>query len=193
MKRFLLLIPIILLVLLNACSNNSANTAATQTAAAQTQTAQAWTSTPGPSPTFDSASPSIFNYLNLAIEHMETSDKFHQLEHITGASYQVTRVEFPQENNVSTIFRVEARCECAANAQCCSPTRTFVVTLNAMDDLEFRERIIQLVPPTVRNLEVQTFDHGTPTNLMSVPWANVQSFLRNQISGFELASEVEIR
>lgn len=184
MKRYLPAIPVILLLLLNACGSPEGSTnTLTPTSMPNTE----------PVPTFDNVSPMIYDYLNRVLENeIELSDKFQEVEHITGASYQVIDVSFPSNNDGTVVFHVSTRCECAANAQCCSSTRTFVMTLMAMDKSS-SETIISLVPQNAQTMEVWTYDHANQGNVMRVPWPEVIRFLHDEISGFQLASEVEIR
>jgi hypothetical protein len=189
MKRYLLVIPLILFVVLNACGSPG-----TPTTGGVFVT---FTPTMEPVAMYASQSAYAFMNLNLAIERLETLDKFTELEHVTGASYQVTNVDFPLENGMPTVFQVATRCECARNAECCSPTRTFVVTLlafnNAMTyDPNFSNWIQQGVPVEVRNMSVRIFDHATETEVINVPWENVKIFLYQPDSfrGFELGARV---
>jgi hypothetical protein len=180
MKRFLIAIPVVLFILLNACGVDE--TAATQTAVL--------TSTFTPTPFYVGTIPVIFKELNQAMEYMEGKNKFSQFEHITGAGYQITYVEIREEDNVAAVFQVNVRCECTENDVCCSSVRTFLVILMAMDEPIYRENIISMVPQTVRNMEIQCFDHANQTDVITVPWADVQAFLRNNIDGYQLAAKV---
>ena len=179
MRCFLLVIPVFLLIVLTACVPEPSVPLAP---------------TPGFG-LFDTQSSNIFNYLNKALEDdIEFADKFDEVEHITGASYQVTHVAFLQdaENPRNAIFHVEIRCECATNGQCCSPTRTFVITLMALNDPNYQGSIRSEVQQVsiVEDMEVWTFDHAVLTDEMSVPWADVENFLQGTINGFQLAAKV---
>jgi hypothetical protein len=185
LKRFLLIIPVILFILLNACGSPTV-TPEQGTATAQAQTASMGTATLAP--TADVLSSLIFSELNREIESLETSTKFSQLEHIHGASYQVTGVSFPVRRDGTLIFHVQTRCECAENAQCCSPTHTLVVTMMVMDDIQ--GTLVTQIPPTVTVLEVWCYDHANLTEVMSVPWGDVKNFFLGYIDGFQLESKV---
>jgi hypothetical protein len=138
----------------------------------------------------DTISRDIYYYLNMAIEDMERSTKFNQLEHINGAIYQVVYVGFQQENGVPTTLQVDTRCECGGEPQCCSPTHTFIITMQAMDDVTYEPLIMNVVPTSVRTLQVSTFDHATWTGGKTVPWPDVVSFLQGNLDGFRLWFEV---
>ena len=184
MKRILIAIPAILLILLNACGDPAVP------AVTETPTGTPTPTSP-PLPTVDIVSPTIFSYLNRALEGLEDQTKFDRLEHITGASYQVVHVEFPRnETDGSFVFRVDTRCECALNARCCSPTRTFVVTLMAVGI--YQTEIMGQVQSAglVSIMEVWIYDHADLTDVVVVPWADVQSFLTGNIDGYQLAARV---
>lgn len=184
MKWVILFFIIVLVIVL--FGGRLDNSGASPTPTISATSAPTGTATTGPPPTVDTASPNIFYFLNMAIEDMERSTKFNQLEHINGASYQVVYVGFRPENGVPAILQVNARCECANNAQCCSPTHTFVITMQAMDDVYYEPLILNQVPSTVTKMEVQCFDHASPSGTMSVPWADVLTFLQGNLDGFQL-------
>jgi hypothetical protein len=126
----------------------------------------------------------------MAIENMERSTKFSQLEHINGASYQVVYAGFQQENGIPITFQVNTRCECAGNGPCCNAIHTFVITMQALDDVNYKSSILAEVPSSVRDLEVQTFNHANSDDWMIVPWSEVVRFLQGEMDGFQLWSEV---
>ena len=184
MKRLFSVIPALLLLLLNACG------APAVPLATPTPT---WTTMPTspPLPTFDNVSPAVFDYLNQALEIVVNRTELDRLEHITGASYQVIHVEFPRNNgDGSLIFRIDTRCQCALNARCCSPTRTFAVSLMAIQvfesDIVSRVQLVGLV----NTLQVGAYDHTHLTDIFTVPWADLQSFYRGEINGYQLAAKV---
>ena len=137
----------------------------------------------GPLPTVDPRVRSIFYYLNMSIEDMERSTKFNMLEHINGASYQVVYVGFQPENGIPTTLQVNTRCECAGNAQCCSPLHTLMITMQAMDDGIYEPLILSEVPSSVTEMEVQCFDHTNFSGSMTMPWSDVITFLQSDLEG----------
>ena len=188
MKLVLILFSLILLAVL-FFGRTPASNASPAAQPASTSTPMS-ISTLAPPATVDTVSRDIYYYLNMAIEDMERSTKFNQLEHINGASYQVVYVGFQHENGVPVTLQVQTRCECAGNGDCCSPTHTFVITMQAMDEATYEPLILERVPLTVRNLEVLTFDHTIPAGGALVPWLDVVSFLQGTLDGFRLWFEV---
>lgn len=186
MKRFYIVIPLILLILLNACGSPGMPP--------EGGIYVTYTPTIQPDAMYAYESSIIFSYLNNQIESKEFTTEFDRLEHIIGANYQVVNVSFPlNPNNGTLLFHVETRCECNLNSGCCSPTRTFIVTLMAMDENPnqyVNDPIITMVPQPVNYLEVWTYDHMERNDEIYVPWTEVQRFLRGEIKGFELASQV---
>jgi hypothetical protein len=190
LKWFPLLIFITLLVLFFAFGKPLESGSTSQAQATVTTTATLWVPTSALSPTADTAMPNIFYNLNMSIEDMERLTKFNELEHINGASYQIVHVEFRPENGVPSIFQVDVRCECARNDQCCSSTQTFVVTMAAMDAVNYEQLLLNDVPASVRDLEVWCYDHASLDEVLSVPWVDVVSFLQDNLEGFKLWSKV---
>src|ERR671927_1199268 len=141
MKRFLFAIPLILFILLNACGKMPTGIPPVQgTAVGETQTAAVWTPTITSTP--DPNESKIVEWLNAELEGVDS------LEQILDASYQVQDVLFPPApNSSSMIFRVDIRCQCAVNTQCCVPERIFVTTLSAMKNRA--DKIVGQVPTNV--------------------------------------------
>lgn len=177
-------IPIILLLMLYACvsSDDSSDPALPTQTGVMVTTASTLTSTP------DFVSPAIYSQLNRRIEMAEPVAKYSQLEHIQGATYQVTGVQVVPIDSVSAILRVSARCECAENGPCCNASHTFIVTLIAME--ESKEEWIGSVPGSVTVLEVWCFDHNNLTQTISLPWGDVIRFFDGSLDGFWLAARI---
>src|SRR5512133_4183470 len=125
MKRLLLVIPlVILLLLLNACGNYPIGGPSPHdvTAVLASLTATMWTITPSPTPAPKQAK--LVEWLNEELSSVDIA-----LEQTMDAKYQVVDVSFPAPNGLAAVMRVDIRCECAANGQCCYPERTFVATV----------------------------------------------------------------
>ncbi len=183
MKRFLLVIPVILLIFINACIGLG------PTGGTVTPT---WTPTLIFSPTEDTLSPAIFSELNMAIEGMVTSEPLNELEHIAGPSYQVVSVDVLPTDRIPTTLQISVRCECAENGQCCNTARTFAATIVTLRNIYLSGNINEDKTPyaTLNILEVWCFDHATRTGVVSVPWTDVVRFFQHDIDGFELWANV---
>jgi len=109
MKRLLPIVPVFLLILLNACGNTPAGISPAEgTAVGQTQTAAVWTPTITSTP--DPNESKIVEWLN---DGLSSAD---MLEKALDASYYARDVSFPNvPGSSSTVFRVDIRCECAVN------------------------------------------------------------------------------
>lgn len=178
MKRpFVIIIPILLLVLLNACGNTTAQiTTAEGTAVGQTQTAAMWTVTI--SPTIDPNESKMVEWLN------DDLSKVDPLERTLDANYRVVGLTFPAQNGIAAVFRLDVRCECATYNQCCNPERMFVVILNLMR--ERGDKITDQVPATVSWMNLVCYDRLNQIAVVSAPWQYVRSYLLQQITGYEL-------
>lgn len=182
MKRLLSVVPIFLFILLNACGNVTGEiTSAEGTAVGQTQTAAIWTPTITLTP--DPNESKIVEWLN---ESLSSADP---LEKTLDANYQARDASFPNvPGSSSTVFRIDIRCECAVNTQCCIPERMFVVTMRAMKDRA--DKIMEQVPGSVSEVKVVCFDHGTQIGVMFAWWSDVKGYLLEQLNGYQLGSRV---
>lgn len=189
MKRFLFIIPFILLLPLNACGTPPGVVPTDMgTAVGQTQTAAMWTPTITPTSTPDPNESMIVVLLNSELPEDNMLDRMKQLETAIGARYQVVDVAFTGENNMAEVFKVFVQCECATTAPCCSPERMFTVTMRAME--VNATSILRDVPETVRHLSVVCRDHGEQFAVLSVGWEDVKGFLRGEINGLQFGSRV---
>jgi hypothetical protein len=182
MRRLLPIVPIFLLILLNACANPaSAIPPDIGTAVGQTQTAAMWTPTITSTP--DPNEAKIVEWLN---EELSAADP---LEKTLDANYLARNVSFPPASgSLSTVFLVEIRCECAVNTQCCIPERMFVVAMGAMK--KRAEKIIEQVPGNVSEVKVVCYDHGIQIAVMSAWWTHVKGYLLDENNGYQLGSQV---
>jgi len=179
MKRILFIVPILLFLLLNACGGTfSSISPDTGTAVAKTQTAAIWT--PTIVPTHAPSESKIVEWINASLN----ADS---LEQTLDAKYEVVNASFPQPTGGSiTLFRIDVRCECANNSQCCTPQRTFVVTMNAMQ--QSGKKIVEEAPSTVAQVKVVCFDHLTAVGAMNADWSNVKAYLLGNIDGFQFGA-----
>jgi hypothetical protein len=182
LKRPFVLIPILLLILLNACGNGDVPNSATQTAAM-------WTITPSPTPIYAPNAFAILQVLNTEMERIELMDEISWLEHMIGADYQVSNVLFQYEGSTATVFQVNTQCECKDGDPCCNPEHTFVETMRVMKIQE--SVIVSQVPGTVTGMEVWCYDQDNKQAVMSAPWNYTKSFLEGQLTGAQFASQVE--
>jgi hypothetical protein len=193
MKYTLVLVPIILLVVLNACGTNPNDGGGGGEdipsdvfyRVVATQTAMSWTLTPPP-PTPDIQT--IMYYLNLP-----PSDEFvvrlDDLEDTIGAGWKFLNVEFPPDkNNLMSVFQVDVRCQCAGNGQCCSRERGFIFTVLKMKP--YISSINQYVPLTVKYMNVVTYNHENQFQGMSADWEDVKNFLTSSMNGSSFGFQV---
>src|ERR1051325_12164896 len=114
MKRLLLVLPLVLLLLLNACGNYPVGgiSPSDGTAVGKTQTATVWTPTISPTPPPDQSK--IVEWLNSELSDTDS------LEQALVARYRIFDVSFPiGSNGLATIMRIDIRCECSTYGQCC--------------------------------------------------------------------------
>jgi hypothetical protein len=182
MKWFLFAIPFLLFLFLHACGNTPAViTPLEGTAVGETQTAAIWTPTITSTP--DPNESKIVEWLNAELSGADA------LEQILDASYQVQDVLFPPASSgTSIVFRVDIRCQCAVNTQCCVPERIFVTALSAMKNRA--DKIVEQVPPNVSELKVVCFYNGQYIAVVAALWQDVRDYLLKQINGYQFGSRV---
>ncbi|HJS18180.1 MAG TPA: hypothetical protein VJ785_05505 [Anaerolineales bacterium] len=192
MKLSFIIIPLVLLISLNACVDSTPTPIPTAvgTAVASTQTAAMWTPTNTPTPTHIPNEQQIVNWLNEPLRNADQiSTGIDQLGQTIDAKYLFLDVEFQMEDGVTTIFRVDVRCECAINDQCCVPERMFVVTMIKM--YPYRGQIAGEVPGTIREMSVLCYNSTVAFAEMSAPWQDVIGFLNGSINGWQFGFNVK--
>src|SRR5512136_1935905 len=109
MKRSLvIIIPLLLLILLNACDTDRLPPLSQRQLAAVQQTLQV------------TAMPQSLRVMNLLNNRLDY-DKFDQLEENVFGKYEVIGVDFPY----GTYFQVNMNCHCADGSKCCEPRLMF--------------------------------------------------------------------
>ena len=184
MKRFLPIIPVLLLMLLNACGASAAQASADMQALFdQTMTATMWT--PLPTQTYNPNIPNMVSWLNT---DLSTANP---LEQTLDAEYRVVNVSFPNLSDSPTlVFRVDVRCECMNGADCCMPERTFVVIMGSMK--RNSNTIVAQVPGGVSEMLVVCFDleQHARVGAMSALWQDVRDYLLGILTGYQLGVRV---
>ena len=186
MKRFLVVIPILLLIL-NSCGNFEPTgvPASMSTAVIESLTATMWSPTPTETP--DPPENKIVEWLNAELVKVDQPEE--QLEQTLDARYLVTGVRFESiQGSSAQVFWVNFRCECPTNTNCCFPERMFVVLIKAMK--ESKDKVINKVPSNVGTIKVVCFDHTTQNSVVWADWGTVKGYLNGNISAYELGAQV---
>lgn len=179
MKRVVLVLPFTVLLFFYACMPTTLSPQI-HTAVAQSQIAMLWT------PTLTATVyPDRSEILRLLNDGLPVDD----LEMAIDARYSFVDAWFPiHSDNLSRIFRIEIRCECVVDHQCCTPQRMFVVAMRAMKN--HAEEIIGRVPHNVIRLDVGCHNSSIPTVVMSASWAEVKEYVRGNLDGYILGWHV---
>jgi hypothetical protein len=182
MKRVLPAIRVFLFLLLNACGNHEVSVSPAQwTAVWQTQTATMWT--PTITSTSEPNDSKIVEWLNAELSGADP------LERIVDADYQVQDVLFtPASSSSLLVFRVDIRCQCAVNAQCCVPERMFVAAMQAMK--KRADKILKEIPGNVSELKVVCFYDGLRIAVEASLWSDAKAYLSDQLNGYQFGSRV---
>jgi hypothetical protein len=180
MKRSLVLTPIVLFVILNACSDPNSLPAQISnsqwTEIAFRQTALSWTPTFTPIPMYVTERAALTRDLYRGIETAEVLNLSDQLEHAIGVDYQIRDVKLLPENGNATLLEVDVDCVCVIDRYCCTPQRAFVIVMMAMS--QNRLDVLNTVPTTVNSMKVMCFNPGSKDGI-SVQWNDVINFLNN--------------
>jgi|WetSurMetagenome_2_1015567.scaffolds.fasta_scaffold399978_2 hypothetical protein len=160
MKRPLMIIfPIALLILINACNNGTLPKYSPEqwTAIAKTQQVMGQSKT---------------ERIKRWLSKMPTDfDKFDLLEQGLVGKYEVTGVGFPTDY----YFEVDMNCECTSGSSCCDPERMFFLIIQNM--AASQAQILADVPTSVQYLDVVCLDHNIAFYAMYAPWDKVKNFL----------------
>lgn len=181
MKRLLSFIPIILLLLLNSCTELPVGPDAVSTAVAQTQIAL--TRMALPSPTLNPNIPNMVIWMNndLAISN--------PLESTLDAEYHVLNLSFRNLEGSSNLrFQVDVSCMCMNSSDCCVPERTFVVIIESLK--RNSGTAVTQMPPDVSEIVVICSNHETKAKVgaISAPWQDVKGYLQGNVSGYQLGA-----
>lgn len=184
MRRFLPVIPILFLMLLNACGSFSSPTVVPgywQTSVIQSLTATLWT--PMPTQTYNPNIPTMVNWLNADLSTINS------LEWTLDAEYYVTNVSFPNiPNSLALVFRLDVRCECVNGTECCIPERIFVAIMGSMK--RNAPTILAQVPGGVNQMLVVCSKSKTHIGTMSASWQDVRDYLLGYLTGYQFGERV---
>ena len=186
MKRFLLIPPFFLLVLLTACTNLASGVSispAQWTAMVETQTATAWT--PTPISTTDPYLATIITTLN------EDLSKADPLGRTIDASYMIMNMTFQAiPDSPSKVFVVNVRCDCVTDDDCCLPARTFVMVADAMR--RNPNPITAYVQSNVTEVKVVCVHKDIKIGAMSASWFDMKDYLLKNTVGYQFGDRVKI-
>jgi hypothetical protein len=185
MKRFLVVIPIFLLVVLGACGTASSQVNSEMgTAVAQTQTASIWTPTPvTPSPTSVPKGAVIVEALNNVVRDADP------LGNALDVKFYITDIGFDASGNppLVTTMRIQIECEWVLKPAC-TAERAFVVLMHAFENNAARKKIIEQIPSTIQFVQVTAMDHMAQIGVIVIRWQDVLAFTSNEITGDQLAA-----
>ncbi len=180
MKRALVIvIPIALLILINACDSTSVPAFSNPqwTAIAQTQQVMGKTQ-----------NDKILNWLRGVPTNYTNIDA---LEESLVGKYEIMSVKFPNDNNY---FEVDVNCECKSGSNCCLKERMFLSAIQKMAyPLEIRDQVLAEVPGNVKFLDVVCHDHTFAFMAGYAPWDVVKGFLLGQYQASDLSSQITWR
>ena len=187
MKRFLVLIPIFLIIFIGACSAPGDQLdPRVSTFVVQTQTATMWTPTPiTPTVTIEPKEAIIVDALNSVLRGADP------LEEVLDARFYVTDIGFDLNGNppVTTTMRIHVECEWVVEHSC-TTERAFVVLMHVFEREGVRKKIIEQIPTTIELISVMAFDHLSPIGTMEIRWQDILAFTNGEITGDQLAVRV---
>jgi hypothetical protein len=199
MKRFLILVPIILLIILNSCDTGGGKNVPTPTydwyAISQAGTA---TNMPPLLPTVTPNAQQIL-YALISSDLLSGGPDFYktleaksaELEGSVGADYQITDARYTLQKDI-LVFQIFVRCSCATGKPCCNIEHMFVQTMEKLYLVNTLSpyTIQTMVPGEVQEMEVVCSYQKKNIGTISAKWSDVQSFLRGDINGTQFGNLV---
>ncbi len=197
LKRVLPFFPILILAYIAACvpgtipATGSENPSVTSSvnpsivaAVIQSLTAAAWTPTYTPTPSLDSQK--LIAVLNSAMVGTDP------LSETVEAKFSVIDVEYliDDQSKEIRIMRIHVECEWIFRDNC-TPEESFVNLMHAfVANDKMIETINTLVPSTLRDIQVVTFNHMQQNGVIVVAWQDVKDYGTKKISGVQLGSRI---
>lgn len=190
MKRFLVIIPVFLFILLGACGDTSRQglDPSIHTFVAQTQTATVWTPAPAtPSATHIPKQAFIVKTLN-----DELRREADPLEETLDVKFSILDVSFDRNGKPpkTTTITIHVECEWIKD-QACTKERAFIALANAFAGLkpDARKKLVEQIPVTINTVQIRAFDHvTTQIGIVEVSWDCLLQFADGDITGDQLAA-----
>ncbi|MBI5935194.1 MAG: hypothetical protein HY867_15950 [Chloroflexi bacterium] len=111
------------------------------------------------------------------------------LSQTVDANYQMLDVHFtPSADGLTMTLTIDARCECANNANCCSLQRTFVVVVNAMKAVQGKIRAY--IPINMGKVRLSCRDHSRDLGVAEATWADMNGYFSEAITGSQFGNRV---
>jgi hypothetical protein len=111
------------------------------------------------------------------------------LSQTVDANYQVLDARLSvSADGLTMTLNIEARCECANNANCCSLQRTFVVTTNAMKSVHGKIRAY--IPVNIGKVRISCRDHNRELGVAESNWADMDQYFSEAITGSQFGNRV---
>jgi hypothetical protein len=156
------------------------------TKVAETQTASMWTATP----TTPTATP-VPDQVKI-IESLNNFIRGHNpLSEAIDAKFYVTDVTFEETINppVKTSLWITVECEYLYHSSC-TAERAFVVVLEALQHEKTRNKLMEQVPSTVRNLKVFALERMHLIGVIDIPWSDAIAFAEGRLLPEQLAGRI---
>ena len=188
LKRALPFFPILVILVFTACTAAPANTNTVSPDAltSAVQTIEATLQSPTPSTTPETDTRSIIDLLNGVIIGSDP------LSETVEAKFDVLDIRLPVDPTSKQVVTMEIDVECEwIFSDSCTPEKGFVNLMHGFAaDKKIMEKIRAQVPPTVKTLEVVTFDHRIMNGRIRVQWQDVVDFVAGKINGNQLGSRI---
>ena len=111
------------------------------------------------------------------------------LSQTVDANYQALDVHFaPSADGLTMTLNIDARCECANNANCCSLQRTFVVVTNAMKTVH--GKIKAYIPINMGKVRMACRDHSRDLGVAEANWTDMDNYFSEAITGSQFGNRV---
>lgn len=186
MRRFFVVIPVFLFIMLGACGGVDSHTFQM---VIETQTATMWTPIPvTPTPSDVPKAAMVLNTLN--DEFRKDADS---LERTLDAHFSIIDLGFDLSGNprATTTLRIHVECDWVLKSSC-TEQRAFIVFAHVFKAMKagVRQKIIQQVPKTVSVVQIKAFNRMSQIGIVEIGWQDLLAFTNNEITGEQLAARI---
>jgi hypothetical protein len=143
------------------------------------------TPTPKPAPA-ETATPAPVDLVKILQEYLNNMDP---VGAVLDANFTILDVAYEKDaGGKERVLDIHINCDDQGNT--CGPERSFSVVVMALK--EKKKKLPDILPRTLTDLQVYTYDHLAGTGVRKVGWQDVKDFNEDVITGAQLAARVVI-
>jgi hypothetical protein len=139
-----------------------------------------------PEPPAETPTPAPVALINLLQEHLNGMDPVGAVLDANFTILDVTYEKDPSEKERTVYISIN----CNDQGDTCGPERSFAVVIMALKAK--KKKLAEIMPPTLKELQVYPYDHLTGTGIVKANWQDVKDYYNDVITGPQLAKRVTI-